>query len=395
MKNKLIAIVLGTVMAFSLAACGSAASSDEAEASGENTEEAETDSDSGEMTEEAAASVDLGDSVDGIELIEGDYVLEDCMELGEYKGLKAERVVEEVTDDDALTYIEEYYVSPVEVTDADATVAEGDTVNIDYEGTKDGVAFDGGSATGASLEIGSDSFIDGFEDGLIGMKAGEEKDLNLTFPEDYWNEELSGADVVFHVKVNSISRMPEELTDDWVNDVTYGEYTTLDDYVAFIKSGLEETNEASADSQLETDLWAMVIDNSTFKALPKEYVEEGAATFASSFETSAEYYGMELEDYLSTYCNMDMDQYEENMRDYGIQIAESMLVLEAIEKAENIGPDSDEYQERLDALAKEYGMETDEFVSTYGTDNSLEDYIMTTWAMEIIKENAEITESKA
>ena len=156
-----------------------------------------------------------------------EYNVDDYVELGEYKGLEVSLGTYEVKDEDVKSRIESILTSYPVYEDLDKdTVEDGDFVNIDYEGIKDGEAFNGGTAEGAVLEIGSNSFIDGFEEGLIGKKVGEKTDLNLTFPEDYQNEELAGQEVVFHVTVNKIVSKTDMTYDQWVKDgypVGYGE----------------------------------------------------------------------------------------------------------------------------------------------------------------------------
>ena len=169
--------------------------------------------------------------------------------LGEYKGLAVSVDTVEVDEDEWDTLVNNVYYGNITAENGgimDRAVETGDTVNIDYEGTKDGVAFDGGTAQGYDLTIGSGTFIPGFEDGLVGVKIGDTVDLPLTFPENY-TEELAGKDVVFTVTVNSVKRMPE-LTDDLVNQITDGEYTDVASNKESVRKDLEDAKAASRPS---------------------------------------------------------------------------------------------------------------------------------------------------
>ena len=229
------------------------------------------------------------EELEALPLVDGEFVLEDCIRLGEYKGLELTRTVEAVTDEDVESYVNSL-MTPEEVTDESATVQEGDTVNIAYEGTQDGVAFEGGTSESADLVIGSGRFIDGFEDGLIGMKAGESRDLNLTFPEDYRSEEMQGAEVVFHVTVHTISR-PTELTDAWVEENTDGAYGTADEFRQYVRENLETNRQNTAEQTLRQEAWTMIQENSEFLQLPASYVEEGEMEFESGITQEAAYSG--------------------------------------------------------------------------------------------------------
>ena len=217
MKKKLCILVLALCMTASVTGCTSkkdttsntgAETEESKNASKEETAQNDSQEESEEVTEDTRIVSVAADQMD-------QYI-----KLGKYKGLELQEDVQDVTDADVDTQIEMNLAqNPVEVEDENAEVKDGDVVNIDYEGKKDGVAFDGGSAEGFDLTIGSGSFIDGFEDGLIGAKKGETRNLNLTFPENYQEEDLAGQDVVFTVKINAIKTTPE-LTEEWVKENT-------------------------------------------------------------------------------------------------------------------------------------------------------------------------------
>ena len=207
MKKKLCMLVLALCMTASVTACGSKEDTKSStEAKKEDTKEESKQEDSQDNKEENSGEVTEDTRIVSVAPDEMDQYIK----VGEYKGLDVQEDVQEVTDSDIDIQIQtNLSQNLVEVEDENAEVKNGDVVNIDYEGKKDGVAFDGGTAEGFDLTIGSGSFIDGFEDGLIGAKKGETRDLNLTFPENYQAEELAGQDVVFTVKINAIKTTPE------------------------------------------------------------------------------------------------------------------------------------------------------------------------------------------
>ncbi len=184
------------------------------------------------------------------------------VELGDYKNLKATKFVHKVTDEEIDNRIQQDVDKATTMADVtDRAVEKGDTVNLNYAGTVDGVAFEGGTAENQTLEIGSGHFIPGFEDQMIGMSIGEEKDLNVTFPEEYHAENLKGKAAVFHVKVNGIqAKVVPALDDDFAADVS--EFNTFDEYKQNIVKELNERAQKNADTQLENDLVQQAVDAS-------------------------------------------------------------------------------------------------------------------------------------
>lgn len=295
-----------------------------------------------------------------------DYQASDYVTLGEYKGLKVEI---DLTASEAE--INEEIHSAVSSADmmetmTEGTVEEGDIVNIDYEGKLNGEAFDGGTAKGSDLEIGSNSFIDGFEDGLIGVAVGETVDLNLTFPENYFSTDLAGQEVVFTVTVHEIKRMPE-LTDDIVSAVTEGEYTTVDDYKASIRASLEEEKEAQKDSMVITDLLTQISSSATINEYPEELVAYGVQEMTDYYSQLAESYSMELTDFLSMSFGMTEEAFNEQIELAVQQNLQQEMYLKAIAEAEGIELTEEEYAAGCEKYAETYGMESGEdIVEAYG-----------------------------
>ena len=263
-----------------------------------------------------------------------------------------------------------------EVTDENATVQDGDVANIAYVGEKDGVAFDGGTSDSYDLEIGSGTFIDGFEDGVIGMKKGETKDLNLKFPDDYTSEELAGQEVVFHVTVNSIQR-PKELTDQDLEEA---------------RKGLAEEYEAEANSVMHSEAWQMIKDASEIKQLRKTTVDEYLAQTEVELQSWIESLDMTKEQYLEEQGYTE-EEYNKEMELYARDMAVENLLVEALADAEGISADDQEYKDKLDQLAKDSEITADELIEQAG-EAAVYQYIMTERLMERVISYAEVTEKE-
>jgi trigger factor len=376
-KKKTAVLILCALMAAGLAACGGSSGENSSSVSGESTGTSTVSSSSQE------------DAIMSIPLEEGDdWKLEDCIVLGDYKGLRLTKTVGQVTEEEVDSYIQSQATAE-EVTDENAAVQDGDTVNIDYVGKIDGKEFDGGSAQGSVLVVGSDTFIDGFEDGLIGMKKGETRDLNLTFPDDYGNTDVAGKAVVFTVTLNSISRAPEQ-DDAWVSSYTDGKYTSMDDYRAYMKESLQEGNDEAADQQLNSDAWEQIEKTCTFLKLPKSYVEEGSEEFEKNVTSQAEQYNATLDDFI-TQNGLTAEEYKTRKEQYGRYTAESRLLLEALMQAEQLTDDSEEYKDALSETEKAWGMTEDALKEQYGED-TLKQYVETQMVLDKVIGYAEVTE---
>ena len=335
----------------------------------------------------SSSSVQEGDN--DYEIKDGDFSLAECVKLPEYKGMKLTKTVYEVSDEYVDTYIESL-AQDVEVSDENATVEEGNTVDIAYEGKIDGETFDGGSSDSYDLIIGSNTFIDGFEDGLIGMKKGEEKDLNLKFPDDYSSSDYAGKDVVFHVTVNAIKT--KEVQDDaWAESYSDGEYKTMKELREYIRSNIEENLASNAEQTLKSDAWTNVHNGTDFIILPQKYIDLGQELFLTLMETEAQTYGYSSADEYFEDAGVDDDDIEEYKQNYGISYAKSRLVAESILEAENIATDGDEINAVYDELAENYGITVDEMLEQYGETRAYL-YAICSVANDKIVEYADITE---
>ena len=282
------------------------------------------------------------------------------VELGQYTHLGIEKKVEEVTDDDVMADIErarDRAARYIEVTDREAKL--DDQANIDYQGLLDGVPFEGGTAQGHELVLGSGAFIPGFEDQVVGMKIGEEKDLNVTFPENYHSEELAGKPVVFKVKLNSLreKEMPE-LDDEFVKDVSETA-NTVDEYKKEIREKLEKQAEERADAAFESEIIETVSDNAKID-IPKAMVEEQIDAMLRDMELRMMYQGLRMQDFLK-YSGQTMEQLRDTYRQQAEDRVKTQLTLEAITKAEGIEPTDEEIDKELSRFAEQGKKTLEEF----------------------------------
>ncbi|MCI8484647.1 MAG: trigger factor [Lachnospiraceae bacterium] len=330
-----------------------------------------------------------------------EYNVDDYVELGEYKGLKFSVGNYEVTEEqvtEEITSILSAY--PVYEDTEKETVEEGDFVNIDYQGMKGDEAFTGGTAEGAVLEIGSNSFIPGFEDGLIGAKVGEKVDLNLTFPEDYQNEELAGQAVVFHVTVNKIvnkSEMTiEALNDEFVEENLASQgYKTVEELKKGVRENLEASNKSIQEAEIQAGIFAELRKTCKINGFPEGLLEKEIEEYKERYEAGLKNsYGMSLSEYLEV-SQMTEDDFNAQVEQERTESLENQLLLEAIAKKENIEIDDEKYGEYKKSIVTDYGYASEEaLVEQYG-----EEYIRSVYlseqVMEFLKENADITYSKA
>ena len=357
MKKKVVAAMLVTCMAVSLTACGSKDAS--------KTETAKTE-DTSDKTEAAKADSKEDDSKKDEVRIVSVKDVSDYVTIGDYKGFTLDRYTQAVTDDDVMAEIDyELQDKGTEVTDG--TVGNGDTVTINYTGTVDGKEFDGGSEQDYDLVVGEGSMgIDGFEEGLIGMKKGETKELDLTLPEGYSEDDsLSGKEVVFKVTLQKFTRA-SELTDDWVAANT--DYKTVDEYKKSVRENLEKQANMTADNELYATAWAEVVDSSEIKKYPEEDVKTAEESYRALNEQTAKDNGMELSDLLEAW-NLTEEEFDEECRNYAESKVEQNLIVQGIMDAEGLSLNDKETEELKNNLMLDYGVENvDELVELYGED---------------------------
>ena len=309
------------------------------------------------------------------------------VEVKDYKGIEVEKVVNPVTDEDINKQLDALREKNVTVETVDDRAAEnGDDVVIDFEGFKDDVAFEGGKAEDFTLSLGSGQFIPGFEDQIVGHNAGEEFDINVTFPEEYQVKELAGAPAVFKIKLKSISKkvMPE-LDDDMVKDST--EFDTVDEYKADVKKHLEVANEKHADSEVEAKIFDKVIENMTAE-IPQVMFDNRVNEMISELEQRLAPQGISLDLYMQ-YTGQTIDTVKKAYAEQAEKQVKLRLALEKIAKLENIEVTEDELKAEFDKLAEAYKLDVDQ-IKQFIHDDDLKKDIAVGKAVDLIKDAAVI-----
>lgn len=305
-------------------------------------------------------SVDLKDIGSGKDLVFSAtvYVSPD-VELGNYKGLKATKYVPPVTQEQIDARIQQDVRKVTTTQDVtDRAVEENDTVNLDYSGSVDGVQFQGGTADHQQLKIGSGSFIPGFEEQMVGMQIGEEKDIPVTFPTEYHAEELAGKEAVFHVKVNSIQEeVVPELDDDFAQDVS--EHQTYKEYLEAIRKELEDDVEKNAEVTVENSLIQQAVDASDCD-IPAAMVEREIDAQVRNMQMRMAYQGLRYEDYLK-YTGMTEEAFRDMYRADSANNVKTQLVIDAIRKQEKVEVSEDEVNAEVDKRAEEMGRDKEEY----------------------------------
>lgn len=309
------------------------------------------------------------------------------VEVKDYKGIEVEKVVNPVTDEDINKQLDALREKNVTVETVDDRAAEnGDDVVIDFEGFKDDVAFEGGKAEDFTLSLGSGQFIPGFEDQIVGHNAGEDFDINVTFPDEYQVKELAGAPAVFKINLKSISKkvMPE-LDDDMVKDST--EFDTVDEYKADVKKKLEEANEKHADSEVEAKIFDKVIENMTAE-IPQVMFDNRVNEMISELEQRLAPQGISLDLYMQ-YTGQTIDTVKKAYAEQAEKQVKLRLALEKIAKLENIEVTEDELKAEFDKLAEAYKLDVDQ-IKQFIHDDDLKKDIAVGKAVDLIKDAAVI-----
>ena len=278
--------------------------------------------------------------------------------IGEYKGLKAEKKAIEVTDEVIAGELENMQNRNARLVSVDDRAAQnGDIANIDFEGFVDGVAFEGGKGENYPLTIGSHSFIDNFEEQLIGMNIGEEKEINVTFPEEYHAPDLAGKDAVFTVTVKAIKEKElPELDDEFAAEVS--EFETLEDYKADIKEKIRDRKKEAANTERENKIVDAAVEAATMD-IPEAMIEEQVQQMTDEFAQRLSYQGLSMEQYLM-FSGMDAQKFADDLKPQAVKRIETRLVLEAIAKAEDITASEEDFKAELEKMAGMYQMETEQ-----------------------------------
>ena len=366
-------------MAVLLCACG--------KGSTESTEAASSET---EMAQSEAVSETVAETED-TNVYPYEYDVESMVKLGEYKGLTYTETDVSVSDDEVESQINSTltaHATAEQITDR--AVEDGDTVNIDFEGKIDGETFDGGTASGASLTIGSGTFIDGFEDGLIGVKPGDKTTLKLKFPDEYkTNADLAGKDVTFDVTVNYIKGddIVPELDDDFVKGLNIDDVSNVKEYRAYVKSQLQANKESEAEKSKQSELLQQAVDNAEIKEIPEELVTQYATQYTDYYKQYASYFGLELSDFLTQYMNQTEEEFNQSAEDYGKERAGYMLVVSAIAKAEKVDVDA-LYDEKVAQYAEQSGYADAATLEKDYSKRYLNQIIINEEVQNILEENA-------
>ena len=290
-------------------------------------------------------------------IFEAEVTLKPEIKLGKYKGVKVEAMDTTVTDEDVQAELDKVKEQNARLVAADdKAVEDGDQTTIDFEGFVDGVAFEGGKGEDYPLTIGSHSFIDNFEEQLIGKKVGEEVEVNVTFPEDYQAEELAGKPAMFKVTVKEIKvKEYPEVDDDFAQDVS--EFDTLDEYKADIRKNLEEKKAQEAEADKESKVIEAIVNDSEMD-IPEKMIETQCQQMVEEFAQNIAMQGISFEQYLQ-FTGGSVDQLTEQVKPQAEARIQSSLVLEAIVDAENIEATDEEYDEEIKKMAEKYQMEAE------------------------------------
>lgn len=353
MKKRIVALLLCVTMAAAVTGC----SKKEEKAPG---------------TTEAVLDTETGSGISDSEISSAsiEYDAKDYVKLGEYNGIDVTIDQDYTVDDDTVRdYVNNSVIANnpfLKEADKD-TVESGDFANIDYEGTRDGEAFTGGTAEGFDLEIGSDSFIPGFEDGIIGMKVGEEKDLNLTFPEDYKNSDLAGAEVVFHVKVNKIQEKVDVTYDTFSDEYTayYAQnnnmtYTSAEVLLADIRSYLEGTAMNQRMNAIATKVLPELLEICSVDSYPDgmldAVIREAKDTYLTGYGAT---YGT-LESIAENVFNLSLEEFESKVAEEAEQNLKIEMILEAIADEEKLEIDEESFGNYVQNLMTNNSFESED-----------------------------------
>ncbi|NLN40705.1 MAG: trigger factor [Clostridiales bacterium] len=315
------------------------------------------------------------------------------VELGQYKGIEINKVEYNVTDqdiDDQLQMIREQNARWVSVQDRPAK--EGDLLTIDYKGYVDGEAFEGGTAENQTLEIGSQRFIPGFEEQLVGMNVGDEKEIQVTFPEEYHAENLKGKEATFEIKVHEIKEKElPELDDEFVKDIS--EFDTLEEYKANLRKTMEENAKQREKVEMENQLLEKVVENAKVD-IPEVMVENEIDAMVRDMDFRMRYQGLDLQSYLDM-INTSMEDFRALFKNDAYNRVKLQLTLEQVIKEEKIEASDEDLEREYAKIAEQYKLDVDRVKNDYqGQEESLKRSLAVQKAVDFLMENAVIVEKQ-
>ncbi|MCO4095690.1 trigger factor [Macrococcoides canis] len=334
--------------------------------------------------------IDIEQMEKGKELIfTAKVTVEPEVELGDYKGLEVEKEDTEVTEEDLNKAIEADLARKAElVVKEEGEVAEGDVVNLDFDGYVNDEAFEGGKAEGYDLEIGSGQFIPGFEEQLIGTKVGDEKDVNVTFPEEYHAEELAGKEAVFKVKINEVkSKEVPELDDEMAKELDES-VDSVDAYKEKYKKDLQEQKTLQAENNMKESLIAQAVENAKVD-IPEAMINTELDRMMQEFEQRIAQQGLNLDLYYQ-FSGQTEEQLKESMKADAEARVKTNLTLAAIAKAENIEVSDADVDAELSKMSEQFGLSVDDIKAALGNGEVLKDDLRIQKAIDVlVKESKE------
>ncbi len=335
--------------------------------------------------------IDIGEIEKGQDLVfKATVTVKPEVKLGQYEGIEADKIEYNVTDEDIETELDSMRNMNARLVNIDdRPVQKDDTVIIDYKGFADGEQFEGGTAEGQTLVIGSEQFIPGFEDQLIGSNKGEEVKVNVTFPEEYHSEELAGKEATFEVKINEIKfkELPE-LDDEFAKDVS--EFDTLEELKNSIRSKKEEEAKKKEEKELRDTVLDKVVENVEVD-IPEAMVETEIDNMLRDFDFQLRYQGLDLENYLK-YTNNNIEDLRKEMKEDAYNRVKTSLTLEAVEKEVEIDVTDEDVEKELEKLAESHKTTVEEIKKTFKEDNYgyLKNTIKTRKTIDYLIKNAKI-----
>ena len=322
---------------------------------------------------------------------EGSKGLEtDALTISKYKGVEVDEVekAKEITDEDVENTINSTLQTNATTNEiTDRPVQEGDTATIDFVGKIDGVEFEGGSSTDYPLTIGSGTFIDGFEDSVIGHNVGDTYDWEGQFPDDYGNTDYAGKPVVFTITVKEISeQVVPELDDEFVKSVSE-ESKTVKEYKEEVRKQLEEDAKTNYEDSLSQEVWQAVLDNTEVKKYPEEDVQEISDSLIEQYKSAAEYYGQDYETFIEEQMQTTVEDFESQVEEAAKSSVKQTMVTEAIADKEKINLTDDVYEEQLKQMAEDYGYEDVDALKEAASEEDLKEIALNNLVKEWLVEH--------
>ena len=306
--------------------------------------------------------------------------------LGQYKGIEVKAIKTDVTESEVNAEIKNLLTQSSELQPKEGSLNFGDTAIFDFEGLLEGVPFDGGKAENYSLEIGSNQFIPGFEEQMVGMNPGEERSLNVTFPEKYQAENLAGKAVVFNVKLHEVkSKVEAELSDEFVKTLNKEGVTTVEELKVSTRKSLEDQKKNEAENTITEHVMNAVLAQATMD-IPQEMVDEEIAQARENVVNQAKQYGLELDMFLSL-SGVNKEQFEKQLQEESFKRVKTTLVVEAVAKKEGLTANPEELVQKYEELSKRYNMPVED-IKKYIPETALQNDVVLNKAYQLILDSA-------